>query len=88
MLIPIFTYCSIVTSLYTETTKKISSFEKRACYIIFDKKNQNSPKVSYLHASNVCNFEGYFDVLKNYTRNGNKLLRFPRVKLERNKEKF
>ena len=32
ILIPIFTYCSIITSLYTETTKKkISSFEKRAC---------------------------------------------------------
>ena len=37
----------------------------------------------------MCNnFESYFDVLKNNTRNGNKLLRLPRVKLESTKKSF
>ena len=61
MLIPIFTYCSIITSLYTETIKKkISSFKKKAFYIIFNKENQeerkcivnkNFQKATYLHTS-------------------------------------
>ena len=46
MLIPIFTYCSIITSLYTETVKKrISSFERRAFHIIFNKETQKANNV-------------------------------------------
>ena len=37
----------------------------------------------------ICeNFNGYFDVLYNKTRNSGKLLRLPRVKLESTKKTF
>ena len=105
MLIPIFTYCSIITSLYTETIKKrISSFERRAFHIIFNKETQKAKNVLSIKTlqkrrtciqvfscinGNVCNnFEGYFDVMENNTRNAKKLLRLPSVKLESTKKSF
>ena len=105
MLIPIFTYCSIITSLYTETVKKrISSFERRAFHIIFNKETQKANNVLSIKTlqkrrtciqvfscinGNVCNnFEGYFDVMENNTRNAKRLLRLPSVKLESTKKSF
>ena len=105
MLIPIFTYCSIITSLYTETVKKrISSFERRTFHIIFNKETQKANNVLSIKTlqkrrtciqvfscinGNVCNnFEGYFDVMENNTRNAKKLLRLPSVKLESTKRSF
>ena len=44
MLVPIFTYCSILTCNYTEAfERRIKSFERRALFIIYQ--NRNSPEV-------------------------------------------
>ena len=40
MLIPLFTYCSIISSTYTETlNQRINSFERRAHEVIFKRKS-------------------------------------------------
>jgi hypothetical protein len=36
MLLPVFTYCSIITAVYNKTIeKKINNFDNRACSIIY-----------------------------------------------------
>jgi hypothetical protein len=58
MLIPIFTYCSILTSTYTETLeKKIESFEKRAYCIIYRNLHQHANKklsIRNLQKRRIC----------------------------------
>jgi hypothetical protein len=105
MLLPIFTYCSILTSTYTETLeKKIVSFEKRADAIIFRNPHiHNKKKLSIRNLQkrrvcvqvfncingNVCvNLKNYFEVMSNNTRNANKLIRLPRMRLESSKKSF
>ena len=106
MILPIFTYCSILTSIYTRTfEEKISSFERRAYRAIFNHYaiGNDIGKVSMRHLQkrrlctqvfncingNVCNnLKDYFEVMSNHTRNANKLLRLPHVKLECRKKSF
>ncbi|MEM6812713.1 MAG: reverse transcriptase family protein, partial [Pseudomonadota bacterium] len=103
MLMPLFTYCSIITSNYTNTIEaRISNFEKRAIQVIYGE-IKNDPKLSIRACQrkrmsmqvleclngNVCdNFKNYFELLNNKTRNRGKLLRLPHVKLESTKKSF
>ena len=105
MLLPIFTYCSILTSTYTETMeRKIASVENRAYSIIYRnlpvhhhqkvsirnlQKRRICTQVFNCINGNVCdNFKNYFEVMSNNTRNANKLIRLPKVKLESTKKSF
>ena len=106
MILPIFTYCSILSSIYTRTfEKKISSFERRAYRTIFNhdvidndigkvsirllQRRRLCTQVFNCLSGNVCNnLKDYFEVMSNNTRNANKLLRLPYVKLECTKKSF
>ena len=105
MILPVFTYCSILTSIFTRTfEEKISKFEKRACTIIYKRLDINDLEKVSIHIlqrrrlyeqvfkcinGNVCNtFTNYFDVMTNNTRNCNKLIRVPFIKLECCKKSF
>lgn len=104
MLLPIFTYCSIITALHTRTVEqKIVNFENRAYNVIYGSR-KSPPKESTIREvqrkrlctqvykcinGNVCsNFENYFEKLGNNTRNKNCLLRLPKIKLEGTKRSF
>ena len=105
MILPIFTYCSILTSNYTKSfEEKITSFERRSYRIIYNRaKIHDIDKISIRTLQkrrlcvlvfncingNVCsNFEKYFELMSNNTRNSNKLIRLPNVKLESAKKSF
>ena len=104
MIVPVFTYCSILTSMYTRTFEdKVKSFEKRAARTIYNSEVVNWKKISIRRLQqrrlclqvlncingNVCdNFKGYFEIMENNTRNKGKLLRLPYVKLESSKKSF
>ena len=93
MIVPVFTYCSILTSMYTRTFEdKVKSFEKRAARTIYNSEVVNWKKVSIRRLQqhrlslqvlncingNVCeNLLGYFEIMENKTRNKGKLLRLP-----------
>ena len=104
MIIPLFTYCSIVTCHKNNTNNlKIQSLENRAKSVIF-KRNleaKNLPSVSDLMKRRLCefvykclksdvceDFENYFELMGNKTRNKNSLIRIPVIKLECTKKSF
>ena len=104
MLIPLFTYCSIISSTYTETlNQRINSFERRAHEVIFKRKS-NFPNNASIRSiqrkrlstqvfncvhGNVCdNYNNYFTIMSNKTRNCNNLLRLPKIRLETTKKSF
>ena len=104
MLIPLFTYCSIISSTYTETlNQRINSFERRAHEVIFKRKS-NFPNNASIRSiqlkrlstlvfncvhGNVCdNYNNYFTIMSNKTRNYINLLRLPKIRLETTKKNF
>ena len=104
MIVPVFTYCSILTSMYTRTFEdRVKSFEKRAARTIYNSEIVNWKNISIRRLQqrrlclqvlncingNVCdNLKGYFEIMENNTRNKGKLLRLPYVKLESSKKSF
>ena len=105
MILLIFTYCSILTSIFTRSfEEKISRFEKRAYTIIYkqlDTTGLEKVSIRTLQRRRLCeqvfkcingnfcsNFTNYFDVMANNTRNCNKLIRVPLMKLECSKMSF
>ena len=105
MLIPIFTYCSIITGNYTQTVEsKIINFERKAYDIIFQSqqtKRSKLIKIRELQRKRICvqvfkcmsgsaceNFNDYFEVMTNNTRNKNNLIRLPKIKLQSTKKSF
>ena len=104
MLIPLFTYCSIISSMYTETlNQRINNFKRRAHEVIFNRKS-NFPNNTSIRSiqrkrlstqvfncvyGNVCNnYNNYFTIMSNKTRNCNNLLRLPKIRLETTKKSF
>ena len=104
MMIPLYTYCSIVTCHLNKTFKrKIISFEERARNIIFQGNNpaKQIPTIEHLMRKRLCqhvfkcitgdvceNLNNYFDIMTNKTRNKDTLLRLPKIKLESSKKSF
>ena len=104
MLLPIFTYCSIITASYTRTVEqKIANFEQRAYTIIYStgKSPSKANKIREVQRKRLCiqvfncvngnvcnNFKNYFKRMDNQTRNKNCLLRLPKIKLEGTKRSF
>jgi exonuclease III len=103
MLLPLFTYCSIITCHTNNThNQKIESFERRAKEIIFKgKPTTKLQPISHLMKKRLCelvykcihndvcvNMENYFDIMNNNTRNRNIILRIPKIKLESTKKSF
>ena len=103
LLLPLFTYCSILTCNSTNTYKnKLKRFEQRASKIIYKETiptkqksidtlmNQRLCHEVYksIHGLNCDNFKNYFELMVNSTRNKNTLIRLPRVKLESFKKSF
>ena len=103
MLLPLFTYCSIVTCQTNNTYKeKVKSLEHRARKIIFKNQPTSSELLTVYHLmQKICTnvfkclngdsckfFENYFDVMRNATRNNGKLIRIPKFKLEGTKKSF
>ena len=104
MLIPLFTYCSIISSTYTETlNQRINSFERRAHEVIFKRKS-NFPNNASIRSiqrkrlstqvfdcvhGNVCHsYNNYFTIMSNKTRNCKNLLRLPKIRSETTKMSF
>ena len=103
MIIPLFTYCSILTLQLNKTqSTKISSFERRANELIFSRNSiKEISKIQKLARKRICsqvfdclsnractNFTNYFELMDNCTRNKNKLLRLPAIKLESSRKSF
>jgi len=104
MLLPLFTYCSIITYQTNNTYKqKLKSFENRAHKVIF--RNQPADytitsidhllkkrlciNVYYCLNESICeHLENYFDLMLNNTRNNSKLIRLPKIRLESTKKSF
>ena len=95
MLIPLFTYCSIISSTYTETlNQRVNSFQRKAHEVIFKRKS-NFPNNASIRSiqrkrlstqvfncvhGNACNnYNNYFTIMSNKTRNCNNLLRLPKL---------
>ena len=96
MLIPLFTYCSIITSNYTKSIEsRNNNFEKRANQIVYGGM-KNFPKLSIISCQNKrlcvqvlkCLNGNVCEFLNNNTRNRGKLLRLSQVKLESTKKGF
>ena len=79
---------------------KIKRFERRVTEIIKSRRERNE-SIEALGRKRVClqvfdcingdvceNFKTYFELLNNNTRNKNKLLRLPRIKLESSRHSF
>lgn len=103
LIIPLFTYCSILTLQLNKTqSNKISSFERRANELIFGRNSTKEiPKIENLARKRICsqvfdclsnntcrNFINYFELLNNQTRNQKKLIRLPAIKLESSRKSF
>lgn len=104
LLVPLFTYCSIITCQMNRTYKqKVKLLEDRARKIIF--KGQPAvhyiPSVDHMMKKRLCqnvykclngdvceHFDNYFEVMTNNTRNKNTLLRLPKIRLESSKKSF
>ena len=100
MLLPLFTYCSIITLQTSNTYKrKIQSFEERAHKII--KPATVLPKIDEVTNKKVCInmykclkgdtcefFQDYFQLMRNNTRNNGQLIRIPKIRLESSKKAF
>ena len=104
MLIPLFTYCSIISSTYTETlNQRVSSFQQKAHEVIFKRKSNFPNNASIrsiqrkrlstqvfncVHGNAYNNYNNYFTIMSNKTRNCNNLLRLPKIRLEATKKSF
>ena len=104
MLVPLFTYCSIITCQTNRTYKlKVKSLEDRARKIIIRSQPAvyHIPSIDHLMKKRLCqnvykcligdvceHFENYFEVMTNNTRNKNILLRLPKIRLESSKKSF
>ena len=100
MLLPLFTYCSIITSQTSNThKKKIKSFEERARKII--QPEAILPSIDEITKKKVCAnvykclsgdtcefFQDYFEIMRNNTRNNGQLIRIPKIRLESTKKPF
>ena len=100
MLIPLFTYCSILTGNPSKTFQsKVQALENRARRIIFQGNAQRERSklatIRELTQKRIClqvfkcikgelcdNFDNYFTIMRNKTRNNNNILRLPKIKLE------
>jgi hypothetical protein len=104
MLVPLFTYCSLITCQTSNTYKnKVKSFEKRARDIICKgNMHQTSlPTIENIINKRLCQnvykcltgdvceiLQTYFEIMNNNTRNKGILIRLPKVKLECYKKSF
>ena len=104
MILPLFTYCSIVTCHKSNTNNlKIQSLESRAKSIILNGKpvalsiwsiqdvlKKRICEFVYKCLKNdVCeDFQNYFDLMRNNTRNKDILIRISSIKLECTKKSF
>ena len=102
MIVPLFTYCSIVTMIMSKTAKeKIKRLEMRASEVISGKRELKTNCIASIGKRRIClqvfdcifgnvckNFENYFERMQNNTRNKNKLLRLPAIKLECSRNSF
>jgi hypothetical protein len=102
MLVPLFTYCSIITCQTNNTYKtKIRSLENRARVIITKGRPVKTPSIELLHNKRLCeqvfkclngdvcdHLSQYFEVMNNKTRNKNILIRLPKIRLESTKKSF
>ena len=103
MIVPLFTYCSILTLNVNKTqSQRISSFERRANELIFGQNSsERVPKIENLAKKRLCiqvfdcihgatcsNFQNYFEIMDNRTRNKNKIIRLPKIKLESSRKSF
>lgn len=104
MIVPIFTYCSIVVMNLNKTdAEKVKRFEKRASEIIHKTREQRKKlipieslgkkrlclQVFDCLSGDVCeDFQSYFEIMKNNTRNQNKIIRVPSIKLECSRKSF
>ena len=104
MLIRLFTYCSVVTCRRSMTYKhKVNSLENRAHEILFRSKpsNKRLPSVEHLVNKKLClnvfkcingdscdNFNDYFEIMNNKTRNNGILIRLPKIRHESSKKSF
>jgi len=103
MVIPLLTYCSIITCNNNEPfKKKLVSIENRAERIIFNGAQQ--AKISSINDevkkriccqvfacinNETCDpFKNYFEIMENNTRNKGKLIRLPKANLECFKKSF
>ena len=100
MLLPLFTYCSILNANPSRThQERIDNFENRAQRIVYRSGNPNGNQqlisVKELNKKRVClqvfkcmigetceNFQNYFEIMNNKTRNRNCLIRLRVAKLE------
>ena len=102
MLIPLFTYCSIVTCRTSITYKhKVNSLENRAHDILLRNQpsNKRLPSIEYLMKKKLClnvfkfingdscdNFNDYVEIMNNKTQNNGILIRLPKIRLESSKK--
>ena len=98
MILPIFTYCSIVSPFYNATYNgKLTSFHERASQIIhYNNPSNNKLKtIQYLHHRSICIFvymclnnllcpklNEYYNVISSNTRNKNNIIRLPKCRIE------
>ena len=94
LIVPIITYCCL-TSLYHQPYQKSSilTLESRVCKLT----NKDIPSVNKIFQRKICatvfkclNFEDYFELISHGkgTRNNNRILRTPKIKLESTKKTF
>ena len=106
MLLPLFTYCSILNANPSRThQERIDNFENRAQRIVYRSGNPNGNQqlisVKELNKKRVClqvfkcmigetceNFQNYFEIMNNKTRNRNCLIRLRVAKLECYRKSF
>ena len=97
MLIPLFTYCSVVTCRISITCKhKVNNLENCAHEILYRSKpsNKRLPSTEHLMNKKLClnvfkringdscdNFNDYFEIMNNKTRNNGILIRLPKIRL-------
>ena len=99
LIVPIITYCSL-TNFYHQPYQKSSilALESRICKLT----NKDIPSVNKIFQRKICttvfkclnddvpNFEDYFELISHGkgTRNNNRILRTPKIKLESTKKTF
>jgi len=102
LILPLFTYCSIITCNSTNTyKKKLKNMESRAQKIISKSNDVKLPCIEdimtkklslevfkIINGITIENFNGYFETIDTNTRNKNILLRLPKTKLESFKKSF
>jgi hypothetical protein len=102
VVVPLFTYCSILTYQTNNTYKeKIKAMETRANFLIYNDKPTKTVSIEQLNKNRLCklvfkclrndvceNLRDYFELMSNKTRNKNALIRLPKVRLELCKKGF